>query len=59
MYVCLCLGITIEAVADAVASGARTSRQVSDACGAGSDCGRCRRTIRSIIKSADAETQVR
>lgn len=59
MYVCLCLGITIEAVSDAVASGARTSRQVSDACGAGSDCGRCRRTIRSIIKSAAAETQIR
>lgn len=59
MYVCLCLGITIDAVSDAVASGARTSRQVSDACGAGSDCGRCRRTIRSIIKSAAAETQIR
>ncbi|WP_082963763.1 (2Fe-2S)-binding protein [Mycobacterium sp. 852002-51961_SCH5331710] len=57
MYVCLCLGITIEAVSDAVASGAKTSRQVSDACGAGSDCGRCRRTIRSIIKSAETESE--
>ncbi|WP_082682837.1 bacterioferritin-associated ferredoxin [Mycobacterium sp. GA-1285] len=57
MYVCLCLGVTIEAVSDAVADGARTSRQVSEACGAGSDCGRCRRTIHSIIKSAAATTE--
>ncbi|PQD98941.1 (2Fe-2S)-binding protein [Mycolicibacterium parafortuitum] len=56
MYVCLCLGITIETVSDAVAGGARTTRQVADACGAGSDCGRCRRTIISIIRSAAAES---
>ncbi|MDG4669404.1 (2Fe-2S)-binding protein [Mycobacterium sp. 236(2023)] len=49
MYVCLCLGVTNETVSDAVAAGARTSHQVAQACGAGSECGRCRRTIRSII----------
>lgn len=52
MYVCLCIGVTIEAVSDAVAAGAKTSKQVSEACGAGSECGRCRRTIRMIIDSA-------
>ncbi|MCV6979726.1 (2Fe-2S)-binding protein [Mycolicibacterium pulveris] len=57
MYVCLCLGVTVETVSDAVAAGACTSRQVSTACGAGSDCGRCRRTIRSIIDSAAATTE--
>lgn len=54
MYVCLCLGVTIEAVSSAVAAGARTCRQVSDACGAGSECGRCRRSIRSIIDTRSA-----
>ncbi|WP_082909371.1 (2Fe-2S)-binding protein [Mycolicibacterium iranicum] len=49
MYVCLCLGVTNETVSEAVAAGARTSQQVAQACGAGSECGRCRRTIRSII----------
>jgi bacterioferritin-associated ferredoxin len=49
MYVCLCLGVTLETVSNAVARGARTSRQVSEACGAGSECGRCRRTIRAVI----------
>jgi bacterioferritin-associated ferredoxin len=51
MYVCLCLGITTEAVRDAVDAGASTSRQVATACGAGSQCGRCRRTVRAIIES--------
>ncbi|MCV7369387.1 (2Fe-2S)-binding protein [Mycolicibacterium duvalii] len=49
MYVCLCLGVTNEAVAEAVAAGARTTRRVAQACGAGSECGRCRRTVRAII----------
>lgn len=49
MYVCLCVGVTNQAVADAVAAGARTSKDVAAACGAGSECGRCRRTVRAII----------
>ncbi|WP_370330223.1 bacterioferritin-associated ferredoxin [Mycolicibacterium hippocampi] len=49
MYVCLCLGVTNETVSGAVAAGALTTHQVAQACGAGSECGRCRRTVRSII----------
>ncbi|MCG5433231.1 (2Fe-2S)-binding protein [Mycobacterium sp. MYCO198283] len=52
MYVCLCLGVTSHVVAEAVANGAATSKDVAKACGAGLDCGRCRRTVRAII---DAE----
>ena len=51
MYVCLCLGITTEAVREAIEAGASTSRQVANACGAGSQCGRCRRTVQAIIAS--------
>ncbi|WP_284226477.1 (2Fe-2S)-binding protein [Mycobacterium antarcticum] len=61
MYVCLCAGVTNQAVARAVDAGATTSRQVADACGAGSECGRCRRTVRAIIDSrrgAEAPQQV-
>lgn len=50
MYVCLCLGITTEAVREAVDDGASTCRQVAAACGAGSQCGRCRRSVRTIIE---------
>lgn len=54
MYVCLCHGITSHAVAEAVACGAHTSREVATACGAGSDCGRCKRTVRAIIAEESA-----
>ncbi len=56
MFVCLCMGVTTREVARAVESGARTSKDVAAMCGAGSDCGRCRPTVRSIIASAGAHT---
>jgi bacterioferritin-associated ferredoxin len=49
MFVCLCNGVTSQVVADAVEAGARTTNQVAQACGAGAECGRCRRTVRAII----------
>ena len=52
MFVCLCSGVTSHAVTELVASGASTSKQIADACGAGADCGRCRRTVRAIIEAA-------
>lgn len=53
MFVCLCTGATSQAVEEAVARGASTCKEVAKACGAGSDCGRCRRTVRAIIASAE------
>jgi bacterioferritin-associated ferredoxin len=49
MYVCLCVGVTNQTVSDIVEQGASTSKEVAAACGAGGDCGRCRRTLRAII----------
>ncbi len=57
MFVCLCVGVTNQTVAAAVAAGASTSKQVAEACGAGSECGRCRRTVRAIIEGAITEEQ--
>jgi bacterioferritin-associated ferredoxin len=54
MFVCLCTGVTSQAVSDLVASGASTSKQIADACGAGTDCGRCKRTLRAIIEASAA-----
>jgi bacterioferritin-associated ferredoxin len=51
MFVCLCTGVTSHVVSDCVAKGASTSKEVAAACGAGSDCGRCKRTVRAIIES--------
>ena len=59
MYVCLCVGATNQTVRDVVARGASTSKEVAAACGAGGDCGRCRRTLRAIIAaSARREAQL-
>jgi bacterioferritin-associated ferredoxin len=58
MYVCLCTGATSHEVAEAVHNGACTSRQVAQACGAGTDCGRCRRTVRAIIEAESAKLDV-
>lgn len=52
MYVCLCNGATSHTVAEAVAAGATTCNAVARACGAGVDCGRCRRSVRAIIEAA-------
>ncbi len=52
MYVCLCLGVTSHVVADVVAAGATTTNAVAEACGAGSECSRCRRSVRAIIDAA-------
>jgi bacterioferritin-associated ferredoxin len=49
MFVCLCNGITSQVVADAISKGASTTNQIAAACGAGADCGRCRRTLRSLL----------
>ncbi|BBX43658.1 bacterioferritin-associated ferredoxin [Mycobacterium simiae] len=59
MYVCLCVGVTNHTVAECVARGASTSKEVAEACGAGGDCGRCRRTLRAIIAaSKDSEPEL-
>ncbi|MBX9981020.1 MAG: (2Fe-2S)-binding protein [Mycobacterium sp.] len=57
MFVCLCNGITSQMVADAVAAGAATTNQVAAACGAGADCGRCRRTVRAILTSGSVGSE--
>jgi bacterioferritin-associated ferredoxin len=59
MYVCLCNGVTSQTVADAVANGASTTNKVAEACGAGAECGRCRRTVRAIIASSRTEYKAR
>jgi bacterioferritin-associated ferredoxin len=62
MFVCLCAGVTNQMVAAAVDAGASTSKEVADSCGAGAECGRCRRTVRAIIdarRGAEAPVRLR
>jgi len=49
MFVCLCTGVTSEVIEELVVKGAASTREIAKACGAGMECGRCRRTVRAII----------
>jgi bacterioferritin-associated ferredoxin len=52
MFVCLCNGVTSQTVGEVVAAGASTTKDVAHACGAGAECGRCRRTVQAILRAA-------
>ena len=55
MYICLCLGVTTITVQHAIDAGARSTKQVAEACGAGSVCDRYGHTIRTMIEAASAD----
>ncbi len=59
MFVCLCNGITSQVVAEVIADGASTTNEISKACGAGADCGRCRRTLRLLLGASGSNRGVR
>ena len=59
MYICLCLGVTTSTVQHAIDEGARSTKQVAEACGAGSVCGRCNHTIRTMIEDAAPDPPLR
>jgi bacterioferritin-associated ferredoxin len=46
-------------VADAVAAGASTTNDVAQACGAGAECGRCRRTVQKMLRSSTPDRTAR
>ncbi|WP_448625022.1 (2Fe-2S)-binding protein [Geodermatophilus sp. URMC 64] len=50
MYVCICEAVSSVTVRQVIADGARTVRQVAEACGASRDCGRCVAHIRTLLE---------
>ena len=50
MYICICRAVSSTTVREVIAEGARTVRQVADACGAGTDCGRCTAHVRALLE---------
>jgi bacterioferritin-associated ferredoxin len=55
VFVCLCNGITSQVVTEVIDGGASTTNQIAAACGAGADCGRCRRTLRKLLGTSSGE----
>lgn len=50
MYVCVCFAVSDKQISDMVAKGAKSYKDIKKLCKAGSDCGACIKTIKSLIK---------
>ncbi len=50
MIVCLCRGVSDRAIQAAIAGGACSAEQVSDACGAGADCRACCSFLEALVE---------
>ena len=49
MIVCSCFAVSSDEIEELVEDGADTVSAVSEACGAGTDCGSCRQQVAEII----------
>jgi bacterioferritin-associated ferredoxin len=49
----MCCAVTSHTVEESIRCGARTTKDVANLCGAGSDCGRCKATVRRILAHGD------
>jgi bacterioferritin-associated ferredoxin len=56
MFVCICRGVSLNAVHAAVEAGAETPEAVEAACGAGGDCGTCVREVAEVIRERRGRT---
>ncbi len=59
MYVCLCRGITDQAIKDAIANGAESYREVRDLLDLGTCCGRCAPEAKMIISDEISQLAAR
>lgn len=52
MYVCICRAITDNEIRQQVNQGASTLREVGQKLGVGTQCGKCSKHARSVIREA-------
>ena len=50
MYVCLCLGVTDHQIRDAIYEGCCSNRQVREATGVGTQCGKCACEAKKLVR---------
>ncbi|ANF59065.1 bacterioferritin-associated ferredoxin [Halotalea alkalilenta] len=59
MYVCLCKGVTDRQLRQAVEEGASSWKEVREATGCASQCCKCARVGKEIVRDALAELEPR
>jgi bacterioferritin-associated ferredoxin len=52
MYVCICQAVTTQMLIDLAEKGVRRTKDIGEACGAGTVCAKCRPRIRSVVDAA-------
>ncbi|GAB2729974.1 (2Fe-2S)-binding protein [Halomonas garicola] len=52
MYVCMCKGVTDHRIRREVDDGARSWREVREATGCGTQCGKCACTAKAVTREA-------
>ncbi|WP_406291166.1 bacterioferritin-associated ferredoxin [Embleya sp. NBC_00896] len=56
----MCFGVTDKQVNDRIADGARTMREIAQSCGgAGTDCGRCVKSITAMLPRDESKRRRR
>jgi bacterioferritin-associated ferredoxin len=53
LFVCICRAVTVRVVTETIDAGATSLDAVEAACGAGGDCGTCRREIACILRERE------
>ncbi len=56
MYVCICKAVTDGHIRQAVAEGASTMRDIYARYGIATNCGKCARLARQVLRDAHART---
>ena len=54
MYVCICRAVTDNQIRQEVSQGASTMREVGQRLGVGTQCGKCSKHARTVIREAMA-----
>lgn len=55
MWVCVCKAVRDREVKAAIEGGAATREAVTEACGAGGDCGACHHMIEEMIEAGEEQ----
>ena len=54
MYVCICRAVTEQEIRDAIALGAHTAHALRKHLGVSTECGKCAREVRRILKDSQS-----
>ena len=49
MIVCICEGISDREIRGAIGAGCQSIQAIGQSCGAGTDCGQCRGSLRELL----------